>query len=133
MLEQVEGPAAAFTGDGAHDCDDAYTEVTTQHLDAAVIVPPRASAVPSEAAGAAPTQRDSHLHCIAERGRMGWQKASGYNDRASVGADISRWKRVIDDGLRSQADGPQVTEIAIAADVLNRMLELGRAHYVRIA
>ncbi len=64
---------------------------------------------------------------------MGWQKASGYNCRALVEADISRWKRVIGDGLRSHTDGRQATEVAIAADVLNRMLELGRPEYVRIA
>ena len=89
--------------------------------------------MPSEAAETAPTQRDRHLQCIAERGRMGWQKALGYNDRALVEADISRWKRVIGDGPRSQTDGRQATEVAIAAHVLNRMLELGRPEYVRIA
>ena len=92
-----------------------------------------ASAVPSEAAETAPTQRDAHLRCITERGRLGWQKASGYNWRALVECDISRWKRVIGDGLRSQTDGRQATEVAIAADVLNRMLDLGRPEYVRIA
>ena len=46
---------------------------------------------------------------------------------------ISRWKRVIGDRLRSQTDGRQATEVAIAADVLNRMLELGRPEYVRTA
>src|SRR4051812_9275397 len=100
---------------------------------AAVVVPPRANAVPSEAAEIAPTQRDAHLRCIAERGRMGWQKASGYNWRALVEADISRWKRVVGDGLRFQTNGRQIIEMAIAADVLNRMLELGRPEYVRIA
>ena len=64
---------------------------------------------------------------------MGWQKASSYNDRTFVEADISRWKRVIGDGLRSQTDGRQATEVAIAANVLNRMLEFGRPEYVRIA
>ncbi len=81
----------------------------------------------------APTQRDRHLRCIAERGRLGWQKASGYNRRALVEADISRWKRVIGNGLRFQTDERQASEVAIAADVLNRMLELGRPEYVRIA
>ena len=99
----------------------------------AVVVPPRANAVPSEAAQIAPTQRDRHLRCIVERGRMGWQRASGYNWRALLEADISRWKCVIGDGLRFQTDGRQATEVAIAADVLNRMLELGRPEYVRIA
>ncbi len=96
-------------------------------------MPPRASAVPSDAAEAAPTRRDRHIEIMAERGRMGWQKASGYNWRALVEADISRFKRVIGDALRSRADGRQATEVAIAVGVLNRMLELGRPEYVRIA
>ena len=55
LLEQVEGPVASFTGDGAYDRDDVYAEVTTRHPEAAVIVPPRANVVPSEAAETAPT------------------------------------------------------------------------------
>ena len=49
-----------------------------------------------------------------------------------VECDISRWKRVIGDGLRAQMDGRQATEMAIAAGVLNRVLELGRPEYVGI-
>src|SRR5215212_7309652 len=70
---------------------------------------------------------------ITEHGRMAWQKASGYNWRALVEADIARWKRVVGDGLRLQTDGRQATEVAIAAEVLNRMLDLGRPEYVRTA
>ena len=64
---------------------------------------------------------------------MGWQRASGYGQRALVEADISRSKQVVGDGLRFQTDGRQATEVAIAAEVLNRMLDLGRPNYVRIA
>ncbi len=133
LLDQVDGPVASFTADGAFDRDDVYAGVSARHPDAAVVVPPRSSAVPSDTAETAPTQRDRHLRCIAERGRMGWQKATGYNWRALVEADIARWKCVIGDGLRSQTDGRQATEVAIAAGVLNRMLDLGRPEYVRIA
>jgi len=48
-------------------------------------------------------------------------------------ADIGRWKRVIGQALRSQTDKRQATEVAIAVAILNRMLELGRPSYVRIA
>ena len=64
---------------------------------------------------------------------MGWQRASGYGRRALVEADISRWKRVTGDGLRFRTDGRQATEVAIATNVLDRMLELGRPEYARIA
>jgi hypothetical protein len=133
LLDQVDGPVASFAADGAFDRDDVYAGVSVRHPDAAVVVPPRSGAVPSDTAETAPTQRDRHLRCIAERGRVGWQKATGYNWRALVEADIARWKCAIGDGLRSRTDGRQATEVAIAADVLNRMLDLGRPEYVRIA
>src|SRR5512133_751873 len=117
---------------GAYHRDDVYREVCQRHPDAAVIVPPRSSAVPSATAETAPTKRDRHLQLIAERGRMGWQRASGYNWRALVEADIGRYKRVIGDALRSRTEGRQTTEVAIAVASLNRMLELGRPEYVRL-
>jgi hypothetical protein len=101
--------------------------------EAAAVVPPRANAVPSGTAETAPTQRDRHLQSIDEQGRMGWQAASGYNWRALVDADVSRFKRVIGDGLRSRTDRRRATEVAIAVGALNRMLELGRPKYVRTA
>ena len=132
LLDQVGGPVASVTADGAFDRDDVYAEVAARHPEAAVIVPPRSGAVPSDAAETAPTQRDRHLGAIAEHGRMGWQKASGHNWRALVEADIARSKRVIGDALRSHTDGRQATEVAIAVQVLNRMLDLGRPEYVRL-
>ena len=89
--------------------------------------------MPSATAKTAPTKRDRHLQLIAERGRMGWQRASGYNWRALVEADIGRYKRVIGDALHSRTKGRQTTEVAIAVDSLNRMLELGRPEYLRLS
>ena len=132
LLDQVAGPVTSFTGDGAYDQDGVYADVAERHPDAAVIVPPRRTAVPGEMAATAPTQRDRHLKCIAEKGRMAWQKASGYNSRAKVEAAIGRWKQVIGDGLRSRIDECRATEVEVAVDALNRMLELGRPSYVRV-
>ncbi|WP_043345727.1 transposase [Belnapia moabensis] len=133
LLDGVDGSVASFTGDGAYDRDDVCAEVAARYPDASIIVRPRANAVSSGTVETAPTQRDAHLRCIAERGRMGWQRSSGYNFRALVEADISRWKRVIGDGLHSQTDGRQATEVAIATKALNHMLELGRPEYIRTA
>ena len=69
-LAASSGPVSPFS---AQDRDDVYGEVAKRHPDAAVIVPQRSSAVLSETAEIAPTQRDRHLQLIAERGRMGWQ------------------------------------------------------------
>jgi len=62
---------------------------------------------------------------------MGARRASGYNWRALVEADIGRYKRVVGDALRSRTEGRQTTEVAIAVASLNRMLELWRAAGVR--
>jgi hypothetical protein len=48
-------------------------------------------------------------------------------------AAIGRFKRAIGGALRSRTDRRQATEVAIAVDVLNRMLKLGRPESVRIA
>ena len=131
LLDQVTGAVASFTGDGGYDHDRVYASVVERHPAAAVVVPPRATAVPSETAATAPTQRDRHLQHIAEHGRAAWQRASGYTTRARAEAAIGRFKQVIGDGLRSRTDERRATEADIAVHVLNRMSELGRPNYVR--
>ena len=79
--------------------------------------------------GPAPSDRRT----AAETGRLNWQRDSRYNRRALVEARIGRFKQVIGDALRSHTDRAQVTEIAIAVAVLNRMLDLGRSKSVRVA
>jgi hypothetical protein len=133
LLDQITGPLASLTGDGAYDQAGVYGTIGKRHPDADVILPPRSTAVPSEMAASTPTQRDRHLQCIAEHGRMGWQKASGYNRRALVEVSISRFKRVMGTSLRSRTEPRRVTETTLAIYVLNRMLDLGRPKSVRIA
>jgi hypothetical protein len=107
--------------------------VAERHPEASVVVPPRSTAVPSDTAETAPTRRDRHLQVIAEKGRMGWQRASGYNRRARIEAAMGRFKGVIGGGLRSRTDQRRATEVDVAVHALNRMLELGRPESVRIA
>ncbi len=133
LLDQITGSLASFTGDGAYDQAGVYGTVAKRHPEAQVVVPPRSTAVLSEDVEIAPTQRDRHLQNIAEHGRLGWQKRSGYNRRALVETAISCFKRVIGDGLRSRTDQRRTTEVAIAIRALDRMLELGRPKSVRIA
>jgi hypothetical protein len=133
LLDQIDGSLVSFTGDGAYDQDSIYRAVLGRDPDAAVVVPPRATATLSDTAVTAPTQRDRHLQCIAEKGRIGWQKVSGYTRRSRVEAAIRRYKQVVGDGLRFREDDRRITEVGVAVHVLNRMLELGRPISVRIA
>ena len=107
--------------------------VAERHPAAAIIVPPRFTAVPSETAETAPTQRDCHLRFIAAHGRATWQKASSYTIRARAEATIGRFKQVIGDGLRSPTDERRATEVDVAVHALNRILDLGCPNSVRVA
>lgn len=91
LLDQLTASLSSFIADGAYDQDSVYADVADRHHDAAVIVPPRITAVLSATAETAPTQRANTLNTsprrvkyIAEKGRAGWQKASGYTRRASL-------------------------------------------------
>ena len=131
LLDRITGMVSSFIADGGYDQDRVYDSVAQRHPEAAVVVPPRATAVPSDTAATAPTQRDRHLEIIAKRGRAAWQKVSSYTTRARAEAAIDRFKQVIGDGLRLRTDERRATEVDVAVHVLNRMAELGRPSYVR--
>ncbi len=133
LLDKVAASVASFTADGAYDQDSVSTAVAQRHPGAAIIVPPRSTAVPSETAETEPTQRDRHLQSIAEHGRAAWQKTSGYTKRARAEAAIGRFKQVIGNGLRSRTDRRRATEVDVAIHALNRMLDFGRPNSVRVA
>jgi IS5 family transposase len=133
LLDQRAEPVELFLGDGGYDRTGVYTALDERYPDAVIVVPPRSDAVLSATADTEPTQRDRHIQAIAEEGRMAWQRDSGYNQRAGVEGQFARWKQVIGDGLRFHSDEARVTEVAIAAQVLNRMLDLGRPDSVRVA
>ena len=81
LLNQIDVNVASMTADGAYDGQVVYDVVAARHPEAAVIIPPRITAVPDETTA---TQRDEHLTMIAEHGRMSWQRSSGYNRRSLV-------------------------------------------------
>jgi Transposase DDE domain len=77
LLDQVTGPLASFTGDGAYDQDGVSASVAKRHPEAAVIVPPRVTAVPSDTAEATPAarppssvHRPARAHGVAESVRI---------------------------------------------------------------
>ena len=95
-----------------------------------VVIPPRSTAVPS-GEPSPPTQRDRHLAMIAQRGRLAWQAATGYGQRALVETTMGRYKALIGPRLRARGFAAQQTEAAIGVAVLNRMLATGRPRSVR--
>ncbi len=113
LLEQVDGDITSFVADGAYDGDPVYQAIARQQRDPPpdVVIPPRASAVLS---ADRQSQRDRHIRMIAEKGRMGWQKATGYGRRSLVGTTIGRYKHSIGSTLRARGLATQQSEVAIA-------------------
>jgi hypothetical protein len=133
LLDQISGPIASVTADGAYDGEPVYRVIAERDPVAAVIIPPRSTAVPSNTAETAPTQRDRHLRIIQERGRLGWQKA--VNDcRRSLGeVAMMRYKTLIGRRLHVRTLPTQKTEAAAACKVINIMTHLGMPVSQRIA
>ena len=80
-----------MTADGAYDAEAVYDAVAERHPEAAVIIPPRATAVPNESAA---TQRDRHIVETEEHGRLGWQRRSGCSRRSLLETTVYRYKTI---------------------------------------
>src|SRR5271165_897686 len=122
LLDQIESPVGSVTADGAYDGDTVYDEVLHRHPAARVIIPPRSTAILSEAGT---TQRDDHLRSIEQHGRIGWQRGSGYGRRSLVETAMYRYKTIIGRRLHARTLPNQRTEAKIGCNVLNRMTSLG--------
>ena len=79
LLRQAEGSIASVIADGAYDSEPVYQAAAARQHDPPpdVVVPPRASAVPSTNDPNAQSPRDRHIRFMVEKGRIGWQKATG--------------------------------------------------------
>ncbi len=129
LLNQIDADVISMTADGAYDGQAAYNAVAERHPVAAVIIPPRATAIPSEATT---TQRDGHLAAIAEHGRIAWQSSSGYSRRSLVETAMYRYKTIIGRRLHARILTNQRTEAKVACNVLNQMTWLGMPITVRV-
>ena len=129
LLNQSDADVASLTADGAYDSAAVYEAVTERHPEAAVIIPPRATAVPSDTTT---TQRDCHLAAIKNHGRMTWQRSSGYNRRSLVEAAMYRYKTIIGRRLRARTLHNQRAETKVGCNLLNRITSLGMPVSARI-
>jgi len=122
------------TADGAYDGGPVYRAVAERQPDPpmSVVIPPRSIAVPSPAAGTAPSQGERHIQMIQAMGRLGWQKTVGYGRRSHAETAMFRYKVIIGSSLRARTLPAQKTEAKVACSVLNRMAGLGMPAFRRI-
>ena len=135
LLGQVEGQIASVTADGAYDGEPTYAAALQRQPDPPpdVVIPPRASAVPSTGDPAKQTSRDRHVRLVAEKGRMGWQKATGYGRRSLAETAVGRYKHLIGPRLRARTRAGQRGEVALAVAALNRMIRVAKPVSVHVA
>src|SRR3712207_2937150 len=135
LLEAIEGEIASVTADGAYDGEPVYQAIAGHQPDPPpdVVIPPRASAVPSTEDAEAQSQRDRHIRLIAQEGRMAWQRATGYGRRSLAETAVGRYKAIIGPKLRARLLQAQQGEAAMAAEVLNRMIRVAKPVSVRAA
>ena len=81
----------------------------------------------------AKSQRDRHVKLMAERGRMGWQSATGYGRRNQAEMVMARYKHLIGPKLRARSLPAQKSEVASAIAVLNTMVRTAKPVSVGIA
>ncbi len=135
LLRTVEGAIASLTADGAYDGEPTYEAARVRQPEPPpdVVMPPRASAVPSTADPAQHTPRDRHIQLMAEKGRMEWQRRTGYGRRALAETAMGRYKHLIGPKLRARTLHGQQGEAALAVSVLNRMTCVAKPVSVRVS
>ncbi len=77
----------------------------------------------SKAAGA--VARNATVESIRELGRREWKKQTDYHQQAHAENAFYRYKQLTGGRLRGRNNEAQATEVKLAVNVLNRMLELG--------
>ena len=133
LLRQCDGTLASVTADGAYDRDPVYQAAAARQAGSPieVVIPPRADAVLSTADPDQQSPRDRHVTLMAERGRIGWQRATGYGRRNHVETTMGRYKHLIGPKLRARCQPNQHGEVALAVQVLNRMIRTAKPVSVR--
>ena len=130
LLAQIDEEIEKIIADGAYDGAPTYQTIAQRGADIEAVIPPRKTAVPAMESHS-PNQRDRHLDLINTEGRLAWQTATGYGQRALVKTTMGRYKSLIGSRLRSRGFEAQQTEAAIGVAVLNRMLVAGHPNAVR--
>jgi len=129
LLAQITSPFDTFIGAGTYDSETVSQAVLAHQPDVKVVIPPHKTAVPSLTGD---TQRDQHSKVIAEKGRITWQRESGYNLRSDVELAMQRYKRIFSNTMKARALPQQKTEAWISASALNMMTNLGMPISVKV-
>jgi DDE family transposase len=130
LLDQVNGPVAAFYGDGAYDQWKVYDSLDGREIQP--IIPPRRNAKIKQHGNACQTAlaRDEAIRGIRRVGRQQWKKEIGYHRRSLAETAMFRFKCCFGDKLKNRELPNQRTEARIRSRILNHFTQLGMPRFV---
>ena len=124
LLDQIPGPIAQVSADGAKDTDGCHEAIAQRR--ARATIPPREGAVRWGQAH----PRDAILEAIDAKGRHGWKTDSGYHRRSLAESAMNRLKG-LGERLFPRAFKHQVAEVHARVAIINRFTYLGMHNSVR--
>ncbi len=122
LIEDTSGNIASVTADAAYDTIAIYEAARARG--AKVVVPPIRTAKVTRR-GPRSAARDRTIGEVGRIGRRQWKKESGYHRQGRVENTFFRYKGIIGDRLRARHGDAQQTEIVIACNILNRIVNIG--------
>jgi hypothetical protein len=124
LLNQIQAPVDTLIGDGGYDQPQTYQAIEAyQEKPLSVIIPPNTGFWPSTQKD--PRSRKENIDFIKDKGRLAWQNKKEYGRRAKAENTIFRYKTIIGNKLKSKNFDNQKTEVKIAINILNKMVNLG--------
>ena len=127
LLDQIpldEQIDSVYT-DGAYDTKHCRKVISDRQAHA--VIPPRKNAKPWKDKKLRSLERNELLKTVKCLGRAIWKKWSGYHRRSLFETKMHRIK-LLGDKLSARSFQSQVNEIHARVAVLNKFMELGRAH-----
>jgi hypothetical protein len=125
LLDQVNGPVAAFYGDGTYDQWKVYDSLSDRAV--RPIIPPRRNAKIKQHGNArqTPLARDEAIRRIRRIGRQRWKEDIGYHLRSLAETAMYRMKCCFGDKLKNRKLPNQKAEVRLRSSILNRFTQLG--------
>jgi hypothetical protein len=122
LIEDTAGNIASVTADAGYDTIAIYE--ASRARGATVIVPPIRTAKVTRR-GQRSAARDRTIVEVARIGRRQWKNEPGYHLQGRVENTFFRYKGIIGDRLRTRHADAQQTEIMVACNILNRIVDIG--------
>ena len=112
MLRQCKSTLASLIADGAYDRDPVYQAAMARQPRSPpeVVIPPHADAALGTTDPDQQSPRDRPVQLMADRGHIGWQRATAHGRRNHAETTMGRYNHLIGPKLRARAPHRTIRE-----------------------